>query len=256
MSTVTTNQPLGTPTWIDLGVPDLDAAKAFYEALFGWRFETAPAEQGYYTTCLLPDGRRVGALSPQQEPSAVTWWNVYLATDDCDATVARAVEAGGTVDFGPDDLGDLGRMAALRDPDGSPFALWQGREHIGCGAVNEPGALLRNDLVVPDATAARAFYAAVFDFTLDANEYLPGGDFTFLRRPDGHEVGGIIADPDVRRPGWDVLFQVTSADESVERVLAAGGSVVVPAHDMPYGRLATVADPFGTELSLGQTLAP
>ena len=30
MSYVTANQPNGTPTWIDLGIPDLDRAMEFY----------------------------------------------------------------------------------------------------------------------------------------------------------------------------------------------------------------------------------
>ena len=86
MSHVTQNQPDGTPTWIDLGIPDLDRAMAFYGALFGWEFEVGLQEYGYYTICLL-DGRRAAALAPNPDPAATEfWWNVYLATDDVDAT--------------------------------------------------------------------------------------------------------------------------------------------------------------------------
>ena len=42
MSFVTENPPDGTPTWIDLGIPDLERAMAFYGALFGWEFEVGP----------------------------------------------------------------------------------------------------------------------------------------------------------------------------------------------------------------------
>ena len=44
MSAVTTNQPLGTPTWIDLGIPDLDRAMAFYGSALGWEFVSDPWE--------------------------------------------------------------------------------------------------------------------------------------------------------------------------------------------------------------------
>ena len=50
MSHVTENQPLGTPTWIDLGIPDLDRAMDFYGALFGWTFDVGPEEYDRYTT--------------------------------------------------------------------------------------------------------------------------------------------------------------------------------------------------------------
>ena len=53
MSPVSGNQPDGTPTWIDLGISDLDRAMEFYRALFGWEFDVGPAETGHYTMCLL-----------------------------------------------------------------------------------------------------------------------------------------------------------------------------------------------------------
>src|SRR4249919_3019642 len=190
MSFVTGNQPDGTPTWIDLGIPDLDRAMAFYGALFGWEFEVGPEETGYYTICLL-NGRRAAALMANPDPGATRyWWQVYLASDDCDATAKRIADAGGTLVQAPMDVMDQGRMALARDPAGAQFGLWQGRVHIGAEVVNEPGALLRNDLVTPTPELVRPFYTAVFDFTLDGNPDLRDWDFTFLRRPDGHEIGG------------------------------------------------------------------
>ncbi len=198
MSAVTTNQPLGTPTWIDLGIPDLDRAMAFYGSVFGWEFDVGPEEYGRYTMCLL-GGKKVAALMPNPDENATEfWWNVYLATDDLDATVARSAAAGGTLLMEPMDIADQGRMAMVRDPAGAQFGLWQGRAHVGCELVNEPNTLLRNDLVTPNPGPAREFYAAVFDFTLDGNADLPGMDFTFLRRPDGHEIGGIVGDAAAR----------------------------------------------------------
>ena len=67
--------------------------------------------------------------------------------------------------------------------------------HIGCERVNEPNTLVRNDLVTDQPDVTRPFYAEVFGFTLDGNPDLPDFDFTFLRRPDGHEIGGIMGVP-------------------------------------------------------------
>ena len=89
MSIVTENQPDGTPTWIDLGIPDLDRALDFYGALFGWQFDVGPAEYGRYTTCRT---RRPAGSPPwrRTRPDGDRfWWNVYLATADCDATARR-----------------------------------------------------------------------------------------------------------------------------------------------------------------------
>lgn len=250
MSYVTANQPNGTPTWIDIGIPDLDRAMEFYRALFGWEYEVGPPETGRYTTCRL-DGRRAAAMMPNPDPSATSfWWNVYFAADDCDDSARRAVDAGGTVLQEPMDVMDQGRMAIVRDPTGAQFGLWQGRVHTGCEVVNEPGALARNDLVTPEPEQARAFYAAVFDFTLDANPDMPEVDFTFLRRPDGHEIGGIVGDPRASSSRWTTFFEVADADEARARAVAAGGTAGEP-EDNPYVRMATVTDPFGAELSVG-----
>jgi uncharacterized protein len=249
MSDVTSNPPDGTPTWIELGIPDLDRAMDFYHALFGWEYEVGPAETGHYTSCLLR-GRRAAALMPNPDPDATSfWWNMYLATADCDATAKRVTDAGGTIVQAPMDVMDFGRMAIARDTAGAQFGLWQGRAHLGCEVVNEPGALVRNDLVTPTPEPARAFYAAVFGYTLDRNEDLPDFDFTFLRLPDGHEIGGIMGLAAAPSSSWSTTFEVADTDAVVERATAAGGTAGAP-DDMLYGRFATITDPFGTEFSV------
>jgi len=249
MSDVTSNQPNGTPTWLDLGIPDLERAMDFYRALFGWEFLVGPQETGGYTMCLLRD-RPVAALMPNDDPDAKDfWWQVYLAADDCDATVRRVVKAGGTVLVDPMDVMDQGRMAVVRDTVGAQFGLWQGRAHVGCQVVNEPNSLVRNDLVTPTANPARDFYASVFDFTLDRNDDLPDFDFTFLRRPDGHEVGGVFGLPTALKSQWSTTFEVADTDAVITAAVAAGGLSSAP-DDMIYGRLATITDPFGAEFSV------
>lgn len=250
MSEVTAVQPNGTPTWIDLGIPDLDRAMEFYGALFGWEFEVGPAEAGRYTMCLLR-GKPVAAIMPNPDPNVTDfWWNMYLATDDCDGTAKRIVDSGGTLIDAPMDVMEQGRMAIAKDSVGAQFGLWQGRAMIGAQVVNEANALLRNDLVTPTPEPARAFYAAVFDFTLDGNPDLPGLDFTFLRRPDGHEIGGIIGDATAASSGWTTLFQVADTDAAVAKAVAAGGTAGAPS-DFVYGRIAEVTDPFGAQFSVG-----
>jgi uncharacterized protein len=215
--------------------------------VFGWEFDVGPEEYGRYTSCLLR-GRRVAALSVQREPSPDCFWNVYLATSDCNRTAERAREAGGTLLMEPMDVMDQGRMALVRDPVGAQFGLWEGRAHVGAQVVNEPGSLVRNDLVTPTPEPAREFYAAVFDFTLDRNEAMPEADFTFLRRPDGHEVGGIMGAPG-SVSAWSTTFEVAGTDEAARRAVEASGRSDEP-QDFLYGRIATITDPFGAEFTV------
>ncbi|BCL29912.1 VOC family protein [Streptomyces aurantiacus] len=266
MSHVTNNQPDGTPTWIDLRVPDLDRASAFYGALFGWEYTSGAAGgpdaaggSGLGTVCLLR-GKPVAAIA--QAPAITgsgsdsgsgsgsgSGWAMYFATADCDGAARRVEKAGGSVIEPPTDIGDLGRAAVAEDAVGARFGLWEGRTHLGCEVVNEPDSLVRNDLVTPDPGPARDFYTAVFGYTLDRNETLPDLDFTFLRRGDGHEIGGIFGSPAARSSAWATTFEVADTDAVVHRAIAAGGTAGAP-EDTPYGRMATVTDPFGVEFSV------
>lgn len=234
MSEVNENQPAGTPTWLDLHVPDVAAAKDYYGRVFGWTY----TENELGTMCLLR-GQPVAGIRRGEGG-----WRVHLATDDCDATAKAVVAAGGTVVEEPHDVGDLGRAALLVDPTGATVGLWQGRVFAGCRLVNEPDTLVRNDLITGSPAAARAFYPAVFGFTLDGNPTLPELDFTFLRRPDGHEVGGIMGLPG-SPSWWNTTFEVADTDDT----LAKAGSNVTP-DDTPYGKSATLKDPFGVEYSI------
>jgi predicted enzyme related to lactoylglutathione lyase len=236
MSRISTNQPLGTPTWIDLAVTDLPAAQAFYGAVFGWTFEGE--------ACLLR-GLPVAGLREGSEGG----WTVHFATDDCDATAKRMVAAGGTVHTEPYEA-DGRRAAIVTDPVGLRIGLWQGRTAPGCQLVNEPDTLVRNDLVTARPRVARDFYATVFDFTLDGNDDLPDLDFTFLRRPDGHEIGGIVGVAESPAPAWVTTFEVSDTDATVARVREAGGTATEP-EDTLYTRSSTITDPFGTEFSVG-----
>jgi hypothetical protein len=50
------------------------------------------------------------------------------------------------------------------------------------------------------------------------------------------------------RPQMEANLTVASADEAAAAIAAAGGSVVVPPFDIPIGRCAVVADPWGNRL--------
>ncbi len=96
----------GTPSWVDIGTPDVQAAGEFYSALFGWDIEYGPAEMGHYSMARLR-GLDVAALADQQTPGLVVW-TTYIAVDDLDATVAQARAAGATVLAEPMDIMTFG----------------------------------------------------------------------------------------------------------------------------------------------------
>ncbi|MDQ2754168.1 MAG: hypothetical protein M3R71_01315 [Actinomycetota bacterium] len=49
---------------------------------------------------------------------------------------------------------------------------------------------------------------------------------------------------------WSIYFGTENTDASLVKVTELGGSIVLPAEDTPYGRLAEVADPTGAHFKL------
>src|SRR5919199_2079980 len=107
-----------------IGAPDTDAAAAFYNGVFGWDFQSAGPNAGGYGF-LQKSGRTVAGLGPLSEEGARPAWTVYFQTPDADATAKAVEQGGGTVRVAPFDVMEAGRMAALTDPQGAQFSIWQ-----------------------------------------------------------------------------------------------------------------------------------
>jgi predicted enzyme related to lactoylglutathione lyase len=146
------------------------------------------------------------------------------------------------------DVADLGRMAILSDPTGTVFGLWQAGTMIGAELVNEPGGLVWEDLRSSEPAKAQEFYRELFGFRIDPLA-MAGPDYaTFALAGEQAPLGGMggMMDAPAGTPShWLVYFAVTDTDTAVAAAEAAGGSVVVPAKDTEYGRLAGLADPSG-----------
>ncbi|MFJ6483806.1 VOC family protein [Streptomyces sp. NPDC091682] len=248
----------GTPCWIDLMVPDQQAALDFYCDVFGWQGEVGPAEQGGYSVCTLkgqPVAGIMKAMNPDgtvPDPMPPTAWTTYLATDSLDSTLKSVTDSHGTVMMGPMDVMDLGRMAVIADPTGAVVGLWQAGTFDGAGIVNEHSALIWNELNTPDVPAAAAFYTAVLPVTTTRSEMPGAGEYTEFKVGD-RAVGGMM---DLAKlpagvpPHWMPYFHVDSVDEIQAAVVRAGGSVMAPAFDMVAGRMAVLADPQGGTFSV------
>lgn len=250
----------GTPCWVDLATPDQDAAAEFYGAVFGWSVEEDEnAEQtGGYRVATLRD-QAIGGVMKLMEEGQPPAWSTYICVEDADATAAKAREAGGTVAIEPMDVLDYGRMAFLTDPEGAFIGLWQPGRNIGAGLVNEPGAISWNETESRDPEAAKAFYGAVFGWEYEDHDMGQMGTYTEWKL-NGDSIGGManIAGrvPDQVPAHWMVYFAVEDADAAVEQIREGGGAVNFGPVDIPAGRFAMVADPWGAAFAVIKLAEP
>jgi predicted enzyme related to lactoylglutathione lyase len=137
----------GSVNFNGLNTRDVEGAKAFYKAVFGWetldlgggQMWTLPG-YGDYLEDLNP-GMRAGMKEmgapegfedavaglntiPDDQPDTPPHWNVTFAVDDADASAARAKELGGEIVMGPFDAPWV-RMSVITDPQGATFIASQ-----------------------------------------------------------------------------------------------------------------------------------
>jgi len=106
--------------FFELGVEDVERGRAFYEGLFGWRFERGAGGGWGIETGGAPGGIHGGDANASPY--------VFFLVDDMDAAVARVRELGGVVEDvdvegDAEQVARTGRFKLCRDDQGSPFGL-------------------------------------------------------------------------------------------------------------------------------------
>lgn len=130
-----------------LAVRDVEGAKAFYRAVFGWGTlempmgvlwtlpgygdhleERTPGLRQQMGQMGAPDGfiDVVAALNPiaGNDSQTPAHWNVTFGVDDAEGTAAKAKELGGEVVAGPYNA-PWTRLAVIKDPQGATFVAGQ-----------------------------------------------------------------------------------------------------------------------------------
>jgi predicted enzyme related to lactoylglutathione lyase len=134
----------GSNNFNNLNTRDLEAARAFYGAVFGW--ETLDLDRGAVMWALPGYGDHLEELSPglrkgmeemgaprgfenvvaginrisADQPDTPAQWGVTFAVDDADEIASKAEELGGRVVMPPFDAPWV-RMAVIADPQGATF---------------------------------------------------------------------------------------------------------------------------------------
>ena len=246
MTTHLQAKPAGAPTLTDLMTPDVDAARDFYHAVFGWEYDIGGPEYGGYTTARLGNRTTAGLMGSQPDaPPGPAAWGLYFATEGVEADVARAVKLGAKVLSPAMVVGEFGSMAICQDPAGASFGFWQAGRHIGSQVTDEPGSTTWHELYTSDAKGARDFYSALLNAAADP---MPGGLEYYMLKHGEKRLGGIMQiDPAWGNmpPQWVSYFAVANADETVALVTRHGGKVMGSIDPTPFGRIAALSDSSG-----------
>lgn len=116
-----------------------------------------------------------------------------------------------------------------------------------------PGQFVWRELFTTDIEAARAFYSAVCEWSIETRSM--GGMDYHLILSASTQVGGIMPldlIPEERRYShWLGYVSIPDVDEAVASARSAGGRVVMEPRDTPpVGRMSVIRDPHGAVLAL------
>jgi uncharacterized protein len=108
--------------WNELMTRDVEGAKRFYTETVGWNFQSMPMADGGTYWCAMLGGKPVAGVfaltSPAYDGVPESWMS-YLAVDDVDARVEKALKAGAQLMKPLFDVPGVGRIAILREPAGA-----------------------------------------------------------------------------------------------------------------------------------------
>lgn len=231
--------------WINMLTADPEAAKTFFSKVLGWTYGEIPG-MGWL---IKVGGKDVGGLfdlnGPGTPPGLPPVIGVMIQAASAD-TAAEVIRAAGGKAAPPFDVMQNGRMASCHDPAGAGFDLWQPLAQPGTTVDSRTvGAPSWFELLTTDTASARAFYNGVFGWTAETMP-MPGLDYTVFRQGELPVAGMMQITPEMGGvpPCWCTYFTVASVDRTVDEAVRAGGTVVVPAEDVPgVGRFAGLLSP-------------
>jgi predicted enzyme related to lactoylglutathione lyase len=111
---------------VELNTTDVAKAKAFYGALFGWKFEDLAAGPtgGPYTLIQVGEGTG-GGMQKHPIPNSPSAWLPYVLVDDIKKATDKARSLGAQILADGVEVSGRGTFSAFVDPTGAPLAIFQ-----------------------------------------------------------------------------------------------------------------------------------
>ena len=104
--------------YFTVDTPDIDKARAFFGALFGWSFDEAASGPTY---AHVADSNPPFGFTKAERASQLP--HLYFRVEDVDALCKRVTELGGKAAVPSDSA--TGRSVVVSDDQGVSFSLWQ-----------------------------------------------------------------------------------------------------------------------------------
>jgi predicted enzyme related to lactoylglutathione lyase len=229
----------GKFVWGDLVSQDVEASKAFYGALFGWTFS---GERRY--TTVLNQGVPIAGIVKARDPNRGTEWIGNLSVADVDRAASTMVRHGGTIENGPVEAPDRGRIALVSHAGNAAVLLVRAAGGDPPDAHPTIGGWMWWELWAHDIDRATDLLVEIAGYQPETVEYRDA-PHRVLGDANARRLGIVQAPPEVR-PTWLPYFRVADTAATVDQAVALGARLIEQ-----KDRAAILVDPNHAEFAIG-----
>lgn len=194
----------------------------FYETVFGWTYYES---DGYYSA--YKGNKEICGLyeTPEKfkQMRMPHFWMSYIQVNSVDQTVDKVKKLGGIIEMVDESV--LGKVALIRDPQGSGFTVYEGENLTHTRTQNEANTLIWNELHVSDAANVIPFYEGIFNW-----DFVNRGNGTYnIQTHNGDHIADLMEIPNDfkgKYEYWVCSFGVEDLSKTRDKILNLGGTLV------------------------------
>jgi predicted enzyme related to lactoylglutathione lyase len=261
--TATLTYTIGQFVWRELFTKDVEAAKRFYTAMFGWTAEDRPMGPDWsYTIWKLGDKQIGGMMDvanmPAQAQDVPPHWALYVSVPNVDEAAARAIAAGGKVLGECHEIPGVGRFAATQDPQGAILNLFRSASGDPEDVMPGTGEFCWENLSATNATESIAYYEKVVGWGSLPMEGSDGQTTLFTAAFQGKPtpLASVGQAPEGSTAHWGTFVGVESVKKATQKAVELGGKVYIERMEIPgTGAFGLIEDPTGAMIFVFESSA-
>jgi len=227
--------------WYELMTNDQAGAKAFYTKVVDWGTQDMPMPGMTYTMFRageIPVSGLMDLPGPARKMGVPPCWIGYVAVDDVDSAATKAKSLGGQVHVPPTDIPNVGRFAAIADPQGATISLFKGNagSEMPLPRQDMTGGIGWHELYSADWQKGFDFYSALFGWQKgDAMDMGAMGTYQIFKSGDVSLGGMMNKPPQMPVSAWQYYLNVADIDAATARATQSGGQIMMGPIQVPGG---------------------
>lgn len=238
---------IGKFVWFDLVTNNVSSAQAFYQKVFGWKFETHTFNKQSYEL-ILSDGRAIGTVirnADGKDGVELSQWVGYISAPDVKADVERALQDGGRLIAPPTGVQDWMEYAIISDNQGAVVGMIDSASDDLPDYLPGYGQPFWSEYWAAHPQQVADFYREIFGYQLHTVE--DDKHKAIYLVSEGHSRASVVKSPDANiRAAWLHYFRVENLEASVKAIREAGGRVFFTMKASEAASpMAMAADPTG-----------